>query len=73
MLLCLCIEKNIILKKNNQSCGSIEHAEWQSKMNEINGLADIIIGKQRHGPTGNVNVEFEGMYTKFKDLTSKNK
>ena len=61
------------LEKKQPKLGSIEHAEWQSKMSEINGLADIIIGKQRHGPTGNVNVEFEGMYTKFKDLTSKNK
>ena len=31
-------------------------------------LADIILGKQRHGPTGTVKVEFEGIYTKFKDL-----
>ena len=30
--------------------------------------ADIILGKQRHGPTGTVKVEFEGIYTKFKDL-----
>ena len=49
--------------------GTIEHAEWQSKMNDILGDADIIIGKQRHGPTGNVKVEFEGMYTKFKDAS----
>ncbi len=49
--------------------GTVEHADWQSKMNEILGEADIIIGKQRHGPTGNIKVEFEGMYTKFKDST----
>ena len=49
--------------------GTVEHAEWQSKMNEILGLAEIIIGKQRHGPTGNVKVEFEKIYTKFKDTT----
>ena len=56
------------LEKKQPKLGSIEHAEWQSKMNDINGLADIIIGKQRHGPTGNIHVQFEGMYTKFKDL-----
>jgi replicative DNA helicase len=56
------------LERKQPKLGSIEHAEWQSKMNDILGLADIIIGKQRHGPTGNVQVEFEGMYTKFKDL-----
>ena len=57
------------LEKKEPKEGSIEHAEWQSKMNDIYGLANIIIGKQRHGPTGNVQVEFEGQYTKFKDLT----
>ncbi len=57
------------LEKRQPKLGTIEHAEWQSKMNDVSGLADIIIGKQRHGPTGNINVEFEGMYTKFKDLT----
>ena len=37
-------------------------------MNDVNGLADIILGKQRHGPTGTIKVEFEE-YTKFKDLS----
>ena len=57
------------LERKQPKLGSIEHAEWQSKMNDIIGLADIIIGKQRHGPTGTVKVEFEGIYTKFKDLS----
>ena len=57
------------LERKQPKLGSIEHAEWQSKMNDVNGLADIILGKQRHGPTGLVKVEFEGIYTKFKDLT----
>ena len=55
------------LEKLQPKMGSIEHAEWQSKMNDIIGLAEIHIGKQRHGPTGKIHVEFEGMYTKFKD------
>ena len=58
------------LERKQPKLGSIEHAEWQSKMNDVNGLADIILGKQRHGPTGTVKVEFEGIYTKFKDLTN---
>ena len=57
------------LERKQPKLGSIEHAEWQSKMNDVNGLADIILGKQRHGPTGIVKVAFEGIYTKFKDLT----
>ena len=57
------------LERKQPKLGSIEHAEWQSKMNDVNGLADIIIGKQRHGPTGTIKVEFEGIYTKFKDLS----
>ncbi len=58
-------------EKKQPKLGSIEHAEWQSKMNDIAGMAEILIGKQRHGPTGNIQVEFEGMYTKFKDLSRK--
>ena len=57
------------LERKQPKLGSIEHAEWQSKKNDVNGLADIILGKQRHGPTGTVKVEFEGIYTKFKDLS----
>ena len=59
------------LESKEPTLGSIEHAEWQQKMDEVSRLAEIIIGKQRHGPTGNVKVEFEGMYTKFKDLENK--
>ena len=55
------------LERKEPKMNTIEHAEWQSKMNEILGSADIIIGKQRHGPTGNIKVEFEGIYTKFKN------
>ena len=57
------------LERKQPKLGSIEYAEWQSKMNDVIGLADIILGKQRHGPTGVVKVEFEGIYTKFKDLS----
>jgi len=56
------------LQNKEPTLGSVEHAEWRQKMDEISHLAEIMIGKQRHGPTGNVKVEFEAMYTKFKNL-----
>jgi len=59
------------LERKEPTLGSIEHAEWQQKMDEISSLAEIMIGKQRHGPTGNIKVEFEAMYTKFKDIENK--
>ena len=59
------------LERKEPTLGSIEHAEWRQKMDEITNLADIMISKQRHGPTGNVKVEFEAMYTKFKNLENK--
>ena len=59
------------LQNKEPALGTIEHAEWQQKMDEVSHLAEIMIGKQRHGPTGNVKVEFEAMYTKFKNLENK--
>jgi len=56
------------LEKLEPRPATVEHAEWQSKMNEVSNLAEIIIGKQRHGPTGNIMLEFEAMFTKFKDI-----
>ena len=47
---------------------TVEHAEWQAKMNDISHLAEILISKQRHGPIGSVKLEFESHFTKFKDL-----
>jgi len=55
------------LENKEPQAATVEHAEWQAKMNEISTLAQIIIAKQRHGPTGNIEVEFEAMFTKFKD------
>ena len=55
------------LENKEPKPATVEHAEWQAKMNEVSNLAELIIGKQRHGPTGNVFLEFEAMFTKFKD------
>ena len=56
------------LERKEPQAATVDHAEWQAKMSEIANLAQIIIAKQRHGPTGNVDLEFEGMFTKFRDI-----
>ena len=56
------------LERKEPRPATVEHAEWQAKMNDISNLAEIMISKQRHGPTGNIKVEFESMFTKFRDI-----
>jgi replicative DNA helicase len=56
------------IERKEPQPNTVEHAEWQSKMNDVANRAEIIIGKQRHGPTGNVFLEFEPMFTRFKDI-----
>jgi replicative DNA helicase len=48
--------------------GTPEHFTWQEQMDQVKGLAEIIIGKQRHGPIGNVKLAFNEDITKFGNL-----
>jgi len=45
-----------------------EMAGWQERMDRLHGKAEVIIGKQRHGPIGNVELSFEGRFTRFGNL-----
>ena len=58
------------LEKQEPKPGTAEHVEWQEKMSQIHNEAEILIGKQRHGPTGIIKLEFESAFTKFKDATN---
>ena len=49
--------------------GTPEYEKWQLDMSLVHGKAEVIIGKQRHGPTGMVELQFEGQFTRFSDLT----
>ena len=48
--------------------GTEEHAKWMVEMQMMHGKAEAIIAKQRHGPTGTVQLQFEGSITRFSDL-----
>ena len=48
--------------------GTPEHLTWQEEMDRIGNLAEVIIGKQRHGPIGTVKLAFNSDLTKFSNL-----
>jgi replicative DNA helicase len=56
------------LKSREPKEGTEEWFKWDQDMKAAQGIAEIIIGKQRHGPTGTVKVAFEAQYTRFTTL-----
>ncbi|WP_127145817.1 replicative DNA helicase [Pelagibacterium montanilacus] len=48
--------------------GTQEHLEWQAEMEKVHGRAEVIIAKQRHGPTGTVQLHFQANLTRFSNL-----
>jgi replicative DNA helicase len=44
------------------------HDAWKQRMAEAHNRADLIIAKQRHGPTGTLPLFFEAEFTRFGDL-----
>ncbi|ACK49390.1 replicative DNA helicase [Methylocella silvestris BL2] len=48
--------------------GTEEFVTWQTDMERVHGKAEVIIGKQRHGPTGTVELAFEAELTRFSNL-----
>ena len=52
-------------RKEPENENSEEYATWKAKLERIKNMAEIIVAKQRHGPTGSIDVAFVGEYFKF--------
>ena len=56
------------LKRTEPRAGTPEHMAWLDEVNKVHGLAEVIIGKQRHGPIGTVRLHFNEDLTTFTNL-----
>jgi replicative DNA helicase len=61
------------LKMKEPKLGTEEHFKWQTEMDQAHGKAEVIIGKQRHGPTGTVQLSFTADVTRFGNLADEDK
>lgn len=53
-------------EKDDHHAGKVE--SWERRLEKCRGLAEVIVAKQRHGPTGDVLLQFQGEFTRFGNL-----
>ena len=47
------------------------YQRWQERGDQVRNIAEVIIAKQRHGPIGTVELQFDGQFTRFSDLETR--
>ena len=61
------------LEKKQPREGTEEYIQWQESMEQVHQKAEVLIGKNRHGPTPVIEMYFDGSVTRFSDYTSDDK
>ncbi|PLX39225.1 MAG: replicative DNA helicase [Hyphomicrobiales bacterium] len=56
------------MKNKKPKEGSEEFFTWQAEMERVAGVAELIVAKQRHGPTGTIDLQFDADVTRFSTL-----
>ena len=56
------------LMREKPTEGTEEFLQWEERMKLVDGTAEVIVGKNRHGPVGTARMAFEDRYTRFSDL-----
>ena len=58
--------KQVAFENDDKFHSAVE--KWQRDMELVHNRAELLIEKQRHGPTGKIDLFFEGEFTRFTDL-----
>jgi replicative DNA helicase len=58
--------KEVAFDHSEKFLGAME--KWKHDLEQVHNRAELLIEKQRHGPTGKVDLFFEGEFTRFADL-----
>jgi replicative DNA helicase len=62
-------ESGAIEQDADTICFLYREEVYEKDKEEVKGVAEVIIGKQRNGPIGTANVAFQHEYTRFENLT----
>ncbi len=58
--------------EENEEKFNQRYADWRDRLEQVHGLAEVIVAKQRHGPIGTIRLAFDGSTTRFSDHIDQN-